>query len=350
MLPRCRAELFAREELRFAMAQAPTNFPEIVDEKVPSSGDRGALVVGQDGFQWMNSGVVGEAQQRFDWILRSRCCAVRSDAEIVVEVTLRWLRALDPEDRARVGLAWVARWHWLWNSGALEGVDDDDGPMANLVFLVDEDIAELLEGALWWTPREGLPTELLEEMVLWSASALFDRSELWPRAAVVSHVSHAIDAGRPVTKQLIDALELLLTAERRESSQSRREPENQACPLARLLDRVCPIRETRCELGNVRPVFDAPTAATIVRITEALEGIESPSIRDWTWLLLDPLTVNYRDLRRAVLTHLERKAALDAPDIRAALAGARASSLACDATPKNAEILDDLRDALHRPN
>lgn len=332
------------------MAQAPTGLPEIVVERVSIPEGRGALVVGHDGFLWMDSGVIGEAQQRFDWILRSRSVGARLEAELIPEVTLRWLRSLDPVDRARVGLAWIARWHWLWNAGALEGVDDDDGPMANLVFLVDEDIAELIEASLWWTQGEGLPADVLENMVLWASSALFDRSSLWPRAAVVSHVIQALDAGSFITTGLIDALELLLIAERRDSSRTRGEPENQAHAIAVLLDRINPTLEARRDLNRAKPVFDAPTAASIVRVTEALDGCESLSLREWSGLLLDPLTVSFRDLRRAVLSHLDRETALDSPDIRAALAGARASSLACGPNDSNHEILDDLRDALHRPN
>jgi hypothetical protein len=332
------------------MAQAPIHLVDLSTFRALEHTDRGALVIGFDGFPWYDGGVIGEAQHRLDWLERARVAGEDRDAELMTVRAVDWLQTLAPVDRVRVGLSWIARWHWLWNVGALEVSDFDACDLATIVFLVDEDVAKLVETSLWWTAPRGLPMDLLVEMVLWSASALFDRSDLWPRAAVVRHVDRSVDAGRDATSELIEALEHLLDAELRGSSRSRREPEHQGSAIAELIERLCPGRSDRVGLSGDRYLADGPTEPSILRITEALERLTPLSVEEWARLLLNPRTWAFPELRAAVLARVEREALLDTPEVRAALSGARASTLALEGLEQPEEVAEELRRALHRPN
>lgn len=314
------------------MAQAPLHLFAIDTAAWPSSRGTGARLVGHDGFPWIDRGVEGEAQIRFDWILKARLATGRRDADHVTRTALQWLGTLRPAERIEAGLAWVARWHWLWNTGPLEDGESADGRDTHLVFAVDEDMAALLERSLWGVAADDVSDETLERLLHWAASGLFDRSHLWPRDLVVRQVRRAL-CSRKATPGVAAGLELLLEAELGETARRRVEPETQARAIALLLNVI------------------GPAPVRLERPSGQAELSDEP--RAWASVVLDPATWAPGGPWRLVLRQLAGLGLLDAPDVAAALAGARASMLSRLGGQGSAEVdelLAALKAAITRPN
>jgi hypothetical protein len=311
------------------MAQAPLHLFAIASAAWPSTRGTGARLVGYDGFPWIDRGVEGEAQIRFDWILKARLAADPRDADRVAHTVLQWLDTLRPIEQIEAGLTWVARWHWLWNAGALEDGESSDERVTHLVFAVDEDMTALLERSLWSAAADDLSDETLERMLCWSASGLFDRSHLWPRDVVVRQVRRALCSRQP-TAGIVSGLALLLEAELRDTSRRRIEPENQSRAIGMLLHAIGP-----ADLALSR------------------QAVPNDEPRAWARVVLDPTTWAPGGSWRVVLRQLAGHGLLDEPEVAAALAGARASLLSRLGSQNAGEVhelLAALKAAITRPN
>ncbi len=317
------------KEAREDMAQATTNqgWPDrLKNGAFTLSRDPQTHLIGLDGFPWIDHGLIGEAHHRLDWILRAHVSDT-TDAQAQVESTLSWLLNLAPSDRLMAGIAWLSRWHWLWNLGALEPNIDGADPRAYLAHFIAEDMSTLLQASLRPGSTAQQRPELVEQLVLWSASPLFDRSDVLPRSIAVQHAHKAVFAGQ-ATPALIGSLKVLLEAENRPASQAHREPESQSRAIHALLSRL----ESTVLEAEDHDVNEANQLAL---------------------MLLDPHTWTRKRVADHIIDQLCRLGLLDELETEVALATARAAILATDPSEANAEarsILDAITRIPRRQN
>lgn len=189
-----------------------------------------------DGFLFRDAPVSGELNRRLDWLIRARVSG--PDAEGQLQLLARWLGSLGPDDRARATLTLLARWHWLWNLGALEDPDDDEdeSSLAGLVHWVADDLERLTLVSSWPPHLEGISPDLLADLIRWAASGLLDRASLLNRERLISLARRTLQTQRP-TARLIEALELLLAAEQRPQSRTQPDAAHNQAELKALLQR-----------------------------------------------------------------------------------------------------------------
>jgi hypothetical protein len=220
----------------------------------------------------MDRGEVGTAQRQLNGVLQALAAGQQLLADVSLTDLEDWLQGLGWVQRLEVGLGLIARWSWWWQGGLLATDNEADEALMTLAFDAEDGMRRLIERSMSAVDDAALPPHLLEDMVLWAACGVLDYSDLWPRALVAERVRAGIKRGA-VSSALVDALEILVYAERTAEA-GRREPPSEADAIVALL------RSPAVESATVRRQYSAGRRQLGTYLAEASERRDALSQGD----------------------------------------------------------------------